>query len=411
MKYIGIILFGFICLLAGWLLHDFISPTQENPTKESPAKGLNPPQQSPKYQQTYNLGGYHAEPSTVETNKEISSADGIQTLLRTGNYRDAIALYSQQLNTVSEQESNTSRRHILQYARDLFQSGSYTNALQLLNQYLEIQFRDVDALLLKADVLARQNEYNGQIDALYDAKSYAYQQPVIARITDDIRNTVDSYQQHLLKKKRYAELLDLFHKLVYLEPDYSPYFIELAKAQRANHLEQEAEQSLQLVLYDPVVGEQAKRLLAESSATIDEDTNRTIASVEQFNGIPLQRRGSHFVVEATLNGYTPLKLIIDTGASLTIIKTDRLRAAVGGNLSQYPAHMFNTANGMVKAPVLPVNSLAIGEFQVTNLQVGGLNLVNTEDVDGLLGMNFLKHYRFFIDQQNNLLRLSLNTEY
>jgi clan AA aspartic protease (TIGR02281 family) len=410
LKYISIILFGLLCLLAGWHLHSFFYPSEDYAGKRSPAKELAPPRQPLQPRQAYNLGGYNAEPSSNKTNKANPSSGSIQALLQAGNYRDAVALYNQQLNTVPEQESTQSRRQILQYARERFNARSYSVALQLLNQYLDTQYRDVDALLLKAEVLARENDFNGQIDTLYDAKSYAYRQPVITRITDDIRNTVEGYRKYLLENRRYPELLDLYQKLVYLEPDYSPYFIELAKAQRANNLEAEAKQSLALVQYDPAVGQQAQRLLAESRGTVNSE-QQDIAQVDQLQGIPLTRRGNHFVVEATLDGYIPLTLIIDTGASLTIIKTDKLLAVTGDGLAKSSEQLFNTANGAVKAPVLQVGSLAIGEYEVTNLKVGGLNLTNTPGVDGLLGMNFLRHYRFFIDQQNNLLRLSLNSEY
>lgn len=410
MKYLGILLFGLLCLLIGWQLHGLFYPPQDSTGKGSPAKELTPPRQSPQPQQAYNLGGYQAEPSPNKANRANLSAGRIQKLLEAGNFRDAVALYNQQLNTVPEHESTHSRRQILQYARERVNARSYSVALQLLNQYLDTQYRDVDALLLKASALARQNDFSGQIDTLYDAKSYAYQQPVITRISDDIRNTVEGYKKYLLENRRYPELLDLYQKLVYLEPDYSPYFIELAKAQRANNLEAEAKQSLALVQYDPAVGQQARRLLAESRGTVNSD-QQDIAQVDQLQGIPLTRRGNHFVVEATLDGYLPLTLIIDTGASLTIIKTDKLRAVTGDVLAQSSEQLFNTANGAVKAPVLPVGSLAIGGYEVTNLKVGGLNLTNTPGVDGLLGMNYLRHYRFFIDQQNNLLRLSLNSEF
>jgi clan AA aspartic protease (TIGR02281 family) len=162
-------------------------------------------------------------------------------------------------------------------------------------------------------------------------------------------------------------------------------------------------------MFDPDVGGQAQRMLEELNVT-DQAVEQRVATIDDFQGAPLIRRGNHFVVEATLNGSERLKLIIDTGASLTIIKPERLRSSINENLDRYPTYKFSTANGIVRAPVLKVSSLAIAEFEVTNMEVGGLALINTEGVDGLLGMNFLKHFRFFIDQQNNVLRLALNQE-
>ena len=242
---------------------------------------------------------------------------------------------------------------------------------------------------------------------LYQARGYAYQERDIAELTDAIRSSVDKYKRALLNLENHAELLSLFQELVYLEPDYSPYFIELAKAQLKNNLEHDAYQSLWLVVHDPLVGTQAQQLLNTLGAN-KQSAEEAIAQSDDSRDISLRRRGNHFVVQATLNNRTRLSLLIDTGASLTIVKPQRLRDAVDNSLDRYPAQLFNTANGVVQAPVVNVDSLIIGEFEVTNLRVGSLPLINTPDVDGLLGMNFLRHFRFFIDQEGNMLRLSLS---
>ena len=45
---------------------------------------------------------------------------------------------------------------------------------------------------------------------------------------------------------------------------------------------------------------------------------------------------------------------------------------------------------------------------VNNLETGVLDLAGQTGIDGLLGMNFLRHFRFFIDQNESELRLSIN---
>jgi clan AA aspartic protease (TIGR02281 family) len=369
---------------------------------------VNIPQQENTLTQPVDLRAYQTEQSLALSQiqiKEASTAD-LETLLRNGDYVGAIAVYDQQQDKDQELAAQRSRQAILKFAFDLHQSGATSQALALLNAYLESAYNDVDALQLKARLLGAVNDYERQIDVMYAAKSYAYQSDVIATIERAIRVAVDSYKQRLLQSQQYAALLALFQKLVYLEPDYAFYFLELARAQRLNQLDDDARQSLELVMFDPDVGRQAQQLLQEFIGSEKSDDQR-VALVDEFQSVPLLRQGNHFVVEASMNGAVPLKLVIDTGASLTIIKAERLRAALNNNLGQYPQYSFSTANGVVRAPVITLNNLSIGEFEVMNLEVGGLSLVNTPDVDGLLGMNFLKHFRFFIDQQNNTLRLAL----
>lgn len=305
---------------------------------------------------------------------------------------------------VDSSVTDRERQQLFARIRNLTQTGSTTDALSLLNVFLAENYNDVDGLRLKADIFAAQGDYKNRINALYTAKSYAYQEDVVNKIRLDIRASVDRYQKILQADKNLTELLLLFQDLVYLEPDYSPYFIGLATAQTASGLKVEARQSLQLVMHDASVGGQARQLLAQLIAD-DQREQEIVAQVEDSSiSIPLRRQGHHFIVDAVLNGSTVLSLIIDTGASLTIIKPVHLRVGSG----QQAIHSFNTANGVVRAPVVTADSLTIGDFEVMRLQVGGIALDNMPGADGLLGMNFLKHFRFFIDQENNTLRLSLN---
>jgi predicted aspartyl protease len=48
----------------------------------------------------------------------------------------------------------------------------------------------------------------------------------------------------------------------------------------------------------------------------------------------------------------------------------------------------------------------VGDWQVSQIEIGVLDLGGSAGVDGLLGMNFLSHFRFFIDQNEAMLRLS-----
>ncbi|WP_455219116.1 retroviral-like aspartic protease family protein, partial [Kaarinaea lacus] len=384
-------------MAAGWYLHAYLGVSSD--PVNSPARRVVP--------ETVDLRGYYSQLPSGENNPEKTGANPLQSYLNAKNFNDALAYYNQLPGSASNQESQQLRLAILEFAYSLKQENSVDDALTLLNLYLEQNYRDVDALQLKASILADKKDYRQQIEVLYESKAYAYQERDIKKIVNNIRFSVDRYKQILLEHQTHSELLNLFQTLVYQEPDYSPYFIELAKAQIKNNLEYDAKQSLELVTGDPVVGVQARQLLSEFRQHGEGDDG-SVALIDDSQTIPLLRRGDHFIVEAIINRNTRLNLIIDTGASLTVIKPESIRHVVNGHWDRYPAHLFNTANGVVKAPVLNIDSLAIGEFEVSDLQVGGLALINSAGIDGLLGMNFLKHFRFFIDQENNLLRLSLS---
>jgi clan AA aspartic protease (TIGR02281 family) len=125
-------------------------------------------------------------------------------------------------------------------------------------------------------------------------------------------------------------------------------------------------------------------------------------------GIPLHRSGNHFIVDAQPAHGADLRLLIDTGASLTMLTPGALERRGMRYKDTGRTGVFNTANGQVRAPIVKLDTLVVGDWQVTQLEVGVLELGGRSDIDGLLGMNFLRHFQFFIDQNEGVLRLTGN---
>ncbi len=110
-------------------------------------------------------------------------------------------------------------------------------------------------------------------------------------------------------------------------------------------------------------------------------------------------------MKAIINDYEPVNLLIDTGASMTVI-TPELAYSLGlfeQDLEDIAS--FQTANGETSAPVVVVGKLQIGHYTVNNLHVGVLPLASGGQLQGLLGMDFLQRFKFFIDQRKLTLEL------
>ncbi|NOR40066.1 MAG: TIGR02281 family clan AA aspartic protease, partial [Gammaproteobacteria bacterium] len=170
-----------------------------------------------------------------------------------------------------------------------------------------------------------------------------------------------------------------------------------------------AQRSLVLVINDPDVGEQAQMMLAKlqqsTTASLDSDS---AALASEVAGVPLIRKGQHFLVDVNPADAGSLRLLIDTGASITMVTSAALQQRGLRYRETGRSRLFNTANGQVRAPIIILESLSVGDWYVQQLEVGILDLGGRSDIDGLLGMNFLSHFRFFIDQNESMLRLSLN---
>lgn len=114
--------------------------------------------------------------------------------------------------------------------------------------------------------------------------------------------------------------------------------------------------------------------------------------------VPVERLGNVLVVSATLNGSRQARLIVDTGASQTIISQ---RMAL--DLGLYPpAHnsqvLLHTAGGPVRADSVLLDSLRIADAEIRNSPVLIHDLPDLPlAVDGLLGLSFLGGYQVTLD--------------
>ncbi len=326
--------------------------------------------------------------------------DRLAQLLREERFEDVVQQYLDVADNVDEATVKQYRNTILQHVRELKANRQYRAVTELLKQYMYYEFRDVEARELLADLYGLQNDYLSQINTLYEAKIYAYRVATLQRITQGIRATETAYRSQLIVTNDYQGLLKLYQRLTQLEPDHPNHFLGLAEAKLALKDYTGARQSIGLVIDDPNVSNQTNVLLARL-----EKEDALVQELE-IVGIPLAQAGDHYIVEAWINNKWRLDLLIDTGASLTIIKPDTLSAS-GVDL-KYGTKIghFQTANGPTRGPIVVLNGLAVAEYVVHDIEVGALELLTESGVDGLLGMNYLKHFEFFIDQVNGVLRLT-----
>jgi len=121
--------------------------------------------------------------------------------------------------------------------------------------------------------------------------------------------------------------------------------------------------------------------------------------------IPFEKQGQVVIVEATLNNKTAAKFIVDTGASYTMISSataKELSLDAGQTNQTVP---FQTANGLIQAPLISLQSVAVGGMEINNLTAAIHDVVPDGKVSGLLGLNFLANFRMDIDTQKGLLHL------
>lgn len=122
--------------------------------------------------------------------------------------------------------------------------------------------------------------------------------------------------------------------------------------------------------------------------------------------IPLQKIGGSFVVQANLNNERTAHLIVDTGASMTVLSTNiAIDLGILGTTDN-ELLTVNTAGGSVQVNMNYLSLLQVGTAQAKNVAVAIHDLPDIpEQIEGLLGMSFLKHFLVTLDAEHARLIL------
>jgi predicted aspartyl protease len=114
--------------------------------------------------------------------------------------------------------------------------------------------------------------------------------------------------------------------------------------------------------------------------------------------------GREILVDVRLNGSTAVKLLLDTGAQRTVINPRALVAA-GVALQTGRAVQMKGATGTASVNTVQVDSVEVGEARVATLVVISHD-IDHDDVDGLLGRDFLDQFKVSIDNKEGLVTLN-----
>jgi clan AA aspartic protease (TIGR02281 family) len=122
----------------------------------------------------------------------------------------------------------------------------------------------------------------------------------------------------------------------------------------------------------------------------------------------LTRRPGGIMVETVLNKRLTTALILDTGASLTLIRKD-IAQQLGIDTSRIKANMLLTlADGRtVSGKQVNLAHVKVGKTEAENVAAVVLleEAGNLGSAGGLLGMSFLNRFSFKVDYQNKKLTL------
>ncbi len=99
-------------------------------------------------------------------------------------------------------------------------------------------------------------------------------------------------------------------------------------------------------------------------------------------------------------------LLLDTGASVTILSRSVLESA-GYNLEGLKDSLkLVTGNGSIELPMIRVDALRFGVHEVHDLVVGVHDIPGVGNIEGLLGVNALRHFRTVLDYPQGYMEIT-----
>ena len=396
----GLLLVGFV---AGWWLGDSAPETRllqpELPASSTGTQAALDPH--PRFTEVITHTKREPLP-VIELARPIEVAR-FEQLLNRGEFEEAMAFYENALEIDDGFEALLKPRlekyleaHLRECADDAF--------VDLVELWLESYYEDISVLLL----LAENQRFCGAAEeaarTLLVADTYALAPGQKARVTAAVNRLVEATDKSLSEEQSWTELLNFYEFLQVSDLATNSSRLRMASLYQ---LLGDSDRSRDLLR---ALKQNDDGLDPEWTAAIDlqwaRSTHHASADDPPRRAMPLTRRGDHFLLAASLNDVNPLILMIDTGASVTTLSRESFTRVDGTGLLGYRGtRLFNTANGMARGDVYLASSLSLGDTRISAVEIAVLDYDSSPGIDGVLGMNVLRNFRFEIDQDKDILYL------
>ena len=335
----------------------------------------------------------------IDTTVSVSS---FRDLLAGQDFEQAVAYYEQALDFGEGYQVllKPALEDYLQTCLRQCREGVFTS---LVDVWLATYYDDIPVLLLLAQYQQQQGFPEEAVKVLHMANTYAYQAGQREQVSLALRRLVKSTDDYLAPQQRWIELLG-FYELVEAVGVTEPAFL-FRQAMIYRTIGEPGRSRDMLLALRASDNELDPRWTQAIDSQLAEIAPEPEAEPVPANAIPLMRQGDHFLVETRLNNRKRLVLMIDSGASITSISRSSFDNISSASFQGRGSRLFNTASGITHGDVFSVDSLELGNARINDIEVAVLDYEPRAGVDGLLGMNVLRNYRFEIDQENALLYL------
>jgi clan AA aspartic protease (TIGR02281 family) len=342
-------------------------------------------------------------PFAAPQSRVLPETASFAELLESREYDQSIVYYETAVQ-IGEANQALLKPELLAYLRAHVHGCADGVFIELVDLWLEAYYADIEVLLLLADNQRFCGSPGEAARTLQMANTYAVNPGELENVAAAVAGLVGATDKDLSGQQRWIELLGFYEFL-----EATDLATNTSQLRRASLYEQigEIQHSREWLLE---LRENDDRMNAEWTAALNlqlaNSAEQPFAKDRPQHEIPLTRRGNHYLVSAAINGASQLALVIDTGASITTVSKARFSQIENTGFRYLGTQLFNTPNGMTQGEIYNADSIQLGEIKIPDLEIAVLDFELSGGLDGLLGMNVLRNYRFEIDQDKELLYMS-----
>lgn len=334
-----------------------------------------------------------AKEQRSEHQAEANILARIAALIADEQYFAATALLVE-LEQDRSQQARAVKVRWQQVIGSMIEAKNYAAAEDFLQAYLGSYPDDPAFLSLYVDFYLAKQQIELAVKQAYDIRYHVFEPQQKQGYLNSARNLVLDHADYLLQLHAWSALAAVGQQVMAVDPEFDQIRLLWAQAEYEQGLLASAENILGPLLSDPLWGAKAQALL-----------DKIEFAYHRPAMIPLTRQGRHFIVAGRINKDADVSLLLDTGASISVLSQAAFEQIESETEIEFIEDLWlSTAGGRVRASIYQVARFEIRGYGVDNMRFA-VNPYLSEKNDGLLGMNFLQHFDFYIDQTNNVLQL------
>lgn len=157
---------------------------------------------------------------------------------------------------------------------------------------------------------------------------------------------------------------------------------------------------VELPAYDNDTPEAVEYVDGDTEKAVESEAAKPVSHIARMKGA-----GGGYTVEASLNGGVKANMLIDTGSSFTIVSPGVAANLGYTSLDGLPRLPVSTAGGVTWIYLIAFDSVEVGGAKAEDVE-GGVSPALERGMDGLLGMSFLKEFKYRMDGGRGELALT-----